>query len=296
METKKTKKGEKIEKNKLLFHLGQKTIKTAMNQPEKEKKPGELGDFSTLNKEQLEKHLSLECETDIFDNAYEPESDPNPIVIFDSELDSVEDLKAVDLVFLVDTTGSMNCFLKGIKRIIRKIMWDIEKCLSQFIIEEVDVLKIGLVTYKDHGDEEKYYLTKVNLDLTSDSKVVLENIMGMTCGGGKDEPEAVLDGISTAFYDISWRDESVKFLYHILDAPCHGKKYNKSNEDKLEGCPNNIDIDDILTEIRNKEIKYSVIKLNDSADQMLEQFQQKIKMEVIAPKVIIDKSKIMGQE
>ena len=48
-----------------------------------------------------------------------------------------------------------------------------------------------------------------------------------------DEPEAVLDGLNVAVNNVGWRDESVKFIYHILDAPCHGKKYNNIENDRL---------------------------------------------------------------
>ena len=286
----------KIETNSLLYHLGQKAIKTVMNIPEKENKPRKVDSFKPLNKEQVEKHLSYEQTEDVFENEYEPESDPEPIVIFDSELVSVEELKAVDIVFLVDTTASMNCYLKGIKRVMRKIIWDIEKCLSQFIIDEIDVLKVGLVTYKDHDDENKLYLTNIDIDLTDNLKEVINKIIELKCSGGRDEPEAVLDGLNEAVNNVSWREESVKFIYHILDAPCHGKKYNNSENDKYEECPNHIDVEDLLIEIRNRDIKYSVIKLNDSADIMLKEFQKIINMEVLSPKVYIDKSSFMLQE
>ena len=286
----------KKEKNNLLYHGPQKTLKTATNHPEKESKPKKLDTSKPLNKEQVEKHLSLEIDEDVFENAYEPESDPVPIVIFDSELDSIEEVKAVDLVFLLDTTGSMNCYLKGVKRVMRKIIWDIEKCLSQYIFDEVDVLKVGLVTYKDHGDENKYYLTKIKFNLTENIKEAVKVIMAITCQGGSDVPEAVLDGLQVAVKDMNWRKDSVKFIYHILDAPSHGPKYNINIKDNLEKCPNDIDVEELMEEIRNKDIKYSVIKLDDCVDAMLESFQQMVNVEVLAPKVFPDKTKIIPQE
>ena len=285
-----------METNSLLYHLGEEVIKTTMNIREKETKPRKIDSFKPLNKEQVEKHLSYEQNEDIFENEYEPESDPEPIVILDSELVSVKELKAVDIIFLVDTTASMNCYLKGIKRVMRKIIWDVQKCLSQFIFDEIDVLKVGLVTYKDHDDEDKLYLTKIDIDLTGNIKEVINKIMEMRCCGGKDEPEAVLDGLNVAINNVDWREESVKFIYHILDAPCHGKKYNNIEKDKYDECPNNINVEDLLKEIRNKDIKYSVIKLKESADLMLEEFQKIITLEVLSPKVYIDKSNYMLQE
>ena len=286
----------KIETNSLLYHLGQKALKTVMNIREKENMPRKVDSFKPLNKEQVEKHLSYDQAEDVFENEYEPESDPEPIVILDSELVSVEELKAVDIIFLVDTTASMNCYLKGIKRVMRKIIWDVEKCLSQFILDEIDVLKVGLVTYKDHDDENKLYLTNIDIDLTDNLKEVVNKIMELKCSGGRDEPEAVLDGLNEAVNNVSWRKESVKFIYHILDAPCHGKRYNNIENDKYEDCPNNIDMEDLLIEIRNKDIKYSVIKLNESADIMLKEFQKIINLEVLSPKVYNDKSSFMLQE
>ena len=286
----------KTETNNLLYLLGQKAIKTVVNIPQKEKKPKKVDSFKPLNKQQVEKHLSYEQGEDFFENEYEPESDPEPIVIFDSELVSVEELKAVDIIFLVDTTASMNCYLKGIKKVMRKIIWDIEKCLSQFIFDDLDVLKVGLVTYKDHDDEDKLYLTNIDIDLTENLKEVINKIMEIKCSGGRDEPEAVLDGINTVINDVSWREESVKFIYHILDAPCHGKKYNDKENDRFKECPNNLDAKDLLIEMRNKDIKYSVIKLNSSADLMLQEFQKIINFELLSPKVYIDKSNFMLQE
>ena len=81
-----------------------------------------------------------------------------------------------------------------------------------------------------------------------------------------------------------------------MDAPCHGKKYNDIEDDRFEECPNNIDVEDLLIEMRNKDIKYSVIKLNSSADLMLQEFQKIINFEVLSPKINIDKPNFMLQE
>ena len=287
----------KLKTNDLLYHLGQKSIKTALNIPEKQSKPRKVDSFKPLNKEQVEKLLSFEQNEDILENEYEPESDPEPIVIFDSELVSVEELKAVDIIFLVDTTSSMNCYLKGIQRVMRKIIWDIERCLTQFRFDEIDVLKIGLVTYKDHNDENRTYLTNIDIDLTENIKDVVDKILEIKCEGGGDEPEGVEDGLNTAINKVTWRNDSVKFLYHFLDGPPHGKKYNNCDMDKYDECPNKIDLEELLFEIRNKDIKYSLIKLNDSLDTMIQEFQKIINIEILSPdKVYVDKRDFMLQE
>ena len=247
-------------------------------------------------KEIDDKQMSSQNIEDILDNDYDPKVDPEHIAIFDCELDLIEEYKAVDLIFLLDTTGSMNSYLKGVKKLMKKIIWDMEKCLSKFLLVEFDVLKVGIVSYKDHEDENKTYLTNIDIDLTGNLKDVNDIIMSLVCGGGKDEPECVFDGLKTALNDINWRDDSIKFIYHILDSPCHGKQYNKIEGDKLENCPNNIDIEKIFTEIRNKNINYSIIKLNDSVDIMIKEFKKLINLEVFTPKVYYDKGDIMAQD
>ena len=50
-------------------------------------------------------------------------------------------------------------------------------------------------------------------------------------------------------------------------------------------------------EIRNKDIKYSLIKLNDSLDTMIQEFQRIIDIEILSPeKVYVDKRDSMLQE
>jgi hypothetical protein len=248
-----------------------------------------------MKKSKDEFKIPSEKDDDILDE-YDPTSDPEHIIIFDCELDSFEDIKAIDLLYLVDTTASMNCYLKGIKKLMRKIIWDIQKCLSKYLLEEIDVLRIGIVSYKDHGDEDKTYLTNIDIDLTGNYKEVDNVIKSLTCGGGKDEPEAVLDGLSVALYDMNWREESIKYIFHILDAPCHGKKYNNIEGDKYESCPKNIEVEELLSDLRNKEINYSVIQLNDSTDLMIKEFQKNINVEILSTKVHCDKSEIMAQD
>ena len=190
----------------------------------------------------------------------------------------------------------MNCYFSEVKKMIRKIIYDMERCISQFYLDEIDILKVGIVTYKDHDDDGISYLTNIESNLTTDIKDVINNLVSLNCLGGGDEPEAVFDGLKVALKDINWRKKSIKFIYHILDAPCHGEKYHNIQGDKYENCPEGIDIEKVLNEMRNKKIKYTVIKLNDSVDIMLKEFQKFINIDIISPKITIDETKIKKQE
>ena len=94
-----------------------------------------------------------ENEENEIEEEYNPKIFPKQIISFDYYLDTSLSLKYIDLVFLLDSTASMNCYSKDIKKIILKIIYDLEKTLSKFFFEEIDILKVGIITYKDHEDE-----------------------------------------------------------------------------------------------------------------------------------------------
>jgi hypothetical protein len=49
--------------------------------------------------------------------------------------------------------------------------------------------------------------------------------------GGTDECEDVFSGLEAAG-KLSWRGEGSKVIFHIADAPCHGKLFHKLGETK----------------------------------------------------------------
>ena len=189
------------------------------------KKSPEQKPKNNRGKKNNDKRLNLleENEEDEIEDDYNPKLDPNQIISFDYYLDIALDLKYIDLVFLIDSTASMNCYSASVNKIILKIIYDLEKNLSKFFFEEIDILKIGIISYREHDDEEKTFLTNIETNLTNDKKKKKNILMNIHYSGGKDEPEAVLDGLNSVLNDITWREKSTKFLVHILDAPCHGK-------------------------------------------------------------------------
>src|SRR5512144_1655903 len=78
------------------------------------------------------------------------------------------DRHRVDVVFAVDTTGSMGGLIEGAKRTV----WSIAKHI-QDIDPQAD-LRVGLVAYRDLGDE---YVTK-DFALTSDMDAVFAELSG----------------------------------------------------------------------------------------------------------------------
>lgn len=60
-----------------------------------------------------------------------------------------------------------------------------------------------------------------------------------------------------------WRSQSTKFLFHIADAPPHGKEYAVPNlwDEYPEGCPCGIKLGDIATVINEKKIRYKLLDI-----------------------------------
>src|SRR5437762_10315529 len=84
----------------------------------------------------------------------------------------------VEVVFCLDTTGSMGGLIDAAK----KKIWTISNQIAGG--KPTPHVKVGLVAFRDRGDE---YITKV-FDLTDDLDAVYANLMGFRADGGGDEP------------------------------------------------------------------------------------------------------------
>jgi hypothetical protein len=119
----------------------------------------------------------------------------------------------VEVVFALDTTGSMSGLIEGAKRKI----WSI----SQYIAtgQPRPDLRIGLVAYRDIGDA---YVTRF-YDLSDDLDGVFSKLQSFEAGGGGDTPEHVSKALYDAIYRTSWSaDQGVlKQVYLVGDAPPH---------------------------------------------------------------------------
>ena len=121
---------------------------------------------------------------------------------------------ALEMVFVLDTTGSMGGLIDGAKQRIWGIVNDVMQSSSH------PSVKIGLVAYRDRGDE---YVTQV-LPLTDDLDKVYTTLMGYNAAGGGDGPEnvrrALADGLNKAGW--SYHGQNVaRIIFLVGDAPPH---------------------------------------------------------------------------
>jgi hypothetical protein len=119
----------------------------------------------------------------------------------------------VEVVFVLDTTGSMGSLLEGAK----KKIWAIASEIARG--KPSPRLKIGLVAYRDKGDA---YVTKVT-DLNEDLDKVYGELLAFRAEGGGDTPENVRQGLHDALTKIAWSKDrtTLRILFLVGDAPPH---------------------------------------------------------------------------
>ena len=223
------------------------------------------------------------------DLSYNSEEDKASIIIFDMEINFMKNVSQIDVVFLLDTTKSVNPFLKGVKRYIRKLLFDARKSISHYLSDDFDILNYGLVAYRDHDQEniQKSYVSKILCNLNEDYNVFRQALYEVDCAGGDDTCEAVVDGLHEAVNLFSWREDSIKLLYHICGSPCHGSDFNGEKKegkifDKFEdGCPCGMDLKNVLKSLRGKNIEYNLIGLDYDLKDMAQKFSDFIKVELL---------------
>jgi Mg-chelatase subunit ChlD len=121
------------------------------------------------------------------------------------------DRPKVEVVFCLDTTGSMGGLIDAAKQKI----WAISNQIAGG--KPNPHLRIGLVAYRDRGDE---YVTKV-FDLTDDLDTVYSNLMTFRAAGGGDLPESVNQALHESVTKLSWSKDkkTLKIIFLVGDAP-----------------------------------------------------------------------------
>jgi Mg-chelatase subunit ChlD len=120
----------------------------------------------------------------------------------------------VDLVFALDTTGSMSGLIEGAKTKI----WSIASFVAR--AQPTPDVRVGLVAYRDVGDA---YVTRV-FDLDSDLDRVYRRLLSFRADGGGDTPEHVARALDEAVHKMSWgpaNGNAVRLIYLVGDAPPH---------------------------------------------------------------------------
>jgi Mg-chelatase subunit ChlD len=135
----------------------------------------------------------------------------------------------LEMVFVLDTTGSMGGLIEGAKQRIWGIVNEVMQAPAH------PAVRIGLVAYRDRGDR---YVTQV-LPLTEDLDKVYTALMDYHADGGGDSPEDVRSALAAGVHKAGWAQAApnlAQIIFLVGDAPPHD---------------NYVDVPDTLTTVAN---------------------------------------------
>ena len=156
--------------------------------------------------------------------------------------------RQLDLVFLVDTTGSMGSYLRAAQQNIQNIHQEITKT------EQVD-LRLSIVEYKDHEQNSDFPF--LYHDWMTDINDIQRACDEMQPTGGGDGPESIACALDCAVNTLQYRELAAKVIIWIADAPPHG--FGDSGDYFPDGCPCNKDFQKTVFQAMENDIQiYSV--------------------------------------
>ncbi|MCI5150316.1 MAG: VWA domain-containing protein [Candidatus Electrothrix sp. MAN1_4] len=126
---------------------------------------------------------------------------------------------AIDIIFVMDTTYPMRPYLENLLL-----------ATEQFVRQHPDDgLRFGFIGYQDKNPQFSY-TTKEFTSRTLSASEFVHALAQVKANDspvrGDDIPEAVFEGINTALDSQQWRNESIKIVFLVGDAPGRNEELN----------------------------------------------------------------------
>ncbi len=131
--------------------------------------------------------------------------------------------KTLDLMLMVDTTGSMMDELSYLQEELKDVITRIKSDNGNIPI------RISVNFYRDEGDD---YVIR-EFEFTDDVNDATRIISEQSANGGGDTPEAVHTALNSALNSHTWNDSSTKLMFFVLDAPPHAEPQIIDQTNKL---------------------------------------------------------------
>ncbi|MCL2697490.1 MAG: VWA domain-containing protein [Oscillospiraceae bacterium] len=117
----------------------------------------------------------------------------------------------LDLMFVIDTTGSMGDELHYLQTELDDVINNVSRNNANLPI------RLSVNFYRDKGDE---YVVRP-FTFSTDIAAQVRNLNAQSAAGGGDRPEAVDAALQNAINEHEWEADSVKLMFIVLDAPPH---------------------------------------------------------------------------
>ena len=167
----------------------------------------------------------------------------------------------LDLIYLVDVSGSMSSSLNGVKEYCKSISEKLEKELP-----DID-FNYGGIFYSDPVDVSTESNTYLNL--TPDINTFKSFVNDVKLLGGGDGPEDWYGAYEIAVNQMLWRKNGIKCIIHITDAGAHGTSYSPGDGHPAEGPK----LDRLIPICAKKEFKIFGFNIGSEANQSFERFR-----------------------
>ena len=167
--------------------------------------------------------------------------------------------KTLDMCLVLDCTGSMYTWIQRSKDTLKDIIDQVKNDNPTLKV------RVAFVGYRDFGDGAQQYST---IDFTDDLNKVKAFISKQNATGGSDFPEDVQGGFHKAL-GMSWDPQSIKSVFHIADAPGHGKEMCDYGDRYPNGSPDGHKLQDQMKLFSGFGMHFTFVKVNESCNKMI---------------------------
>lgn len=184
-------------------------------------------------------------------------------------LDLLKAAQMVDIVFVLDATGSMWRIRDAVKNTIQQIIGEVQ-AMSAYL-----KFRLGAVAYRDVCDEGTAH-GRFNIHQLNGSISGFVNFLDkLKVQGGGDACEDVIGGLQKAL-ELDWK-YSTKLVILCGDAPCHGTEYYDAKyrcRGGWDDYPNgefagSAPLAPVMRGLKEKGVEMTFLKINDSTDVMV---------------------------
>jgi len=178
---------------------------------------------------------------------------------------NIEEKTSLDLLFVMDLTGSMSYYIEEAKDNILEI---INRVISD--CPGIDI-NLGFIGYRDIEEHEYGYYVDVNFTKNyTELKGIIDDVYA--------------DGLADTPEDVSWAMEkslqkdwknNARFVILVADAPNHGFEYHDNflEDSYLDGIPGNKNLTESIQELAESNVSLFCLKITELTDIMYKIFE-----------------------
>lgn len=178
-----------------------------------------------------------------------------------------------DLIFIIDSTGSMGSLISSAKSKMKDIVTLVDK-------EKIDA-RYSLIAYRDHKPNDRTWPSKIFANRVKTADEIVSAIKKLNADGGGDAAESGFDAIHD-IEDLNWENDtrSLRLGFFIGDAPIKGTKGARMcSNDRVntdEQCPCGLTLVDIRRTLEKLDIELYGFSLRGSASNSFKQFCKEV--------------------